>query len=133
MPDPKQHETAARKKSGTPDVPALEAADITAAEPAPAGAADTADRYEPYPGPQFFHGGRYSPINTAAGARLTREDHNPTGKTLGPDWTTAHRVAWQAYQQSLRPKGGGDTSGIPDESAWNQLKVPRVSPAPKES
>ncbi|MEV5703033.1 hypothetical protein AB0L55_36825 [Streptomyces anthocyanicus] len=101
--------------------------------PAPAGTANTADRYEPYPGTAFFHGGRYSPINTAAGARLTQEGHAPAGKTLGPDWTTAHRDAWQSYQQSLRPKGGGDTSGIPDESAWTQLKVPRVSPLPKES
>ncbi|MEU5742083.1 hypothetical protein ABZ784_29330 [Streptomyces tendae] len=129
MPDPKQHDepTAARKKTDS-------TADATPAPaPAPVEAADDDSRHEPYPGVQFFHGGRYSPINAAAGARLTREGHAPTGKTLGPDWTTAHRAAWQSYQESLRPKGGGDTSGIPDETAWRQLKVPRVSPAPKES
>lgn len=128
MPDPKQQdETAARKKTVSPS-------DATPA-PAPASveAAGDDSRYEPYPGPEFFHGGRYSPINTAVGARLTAEGHAPEGKTLGPDWTTAHRDAWKSYQQTLRPKGGGDTSGIPDETAWRQLKVPRVSPAQKES
>jgi hypothetical protein len=130
MPDPKQHDepTAARTKRDTADA-------VPAPAPAasPAEAVDTADRYEPYPGAEFFHGGRYSPINAAAGARLTQEGHAPAGKTLGPDWTTAHRAAWQSFQESLRPKGGGDTSGIPDETAWRQLKVSRVSPAPKES
>ncbi|MFD8899909.1 hypothetical protein [Streptomyces ardesiacus] len=128
MPDPKQHEeTAARSKADSPT-----ATPAPAPEPAPAAAADTDALYEPYPGAEFFHGGRYSPINTAAGARLTHEGHAPAGKTLGPDWTTAHRDAWKSYQQTLRPKGGGDTSGTPDETAWRQLKVPRVSP-PKES
>lgn len=130
MPDPKQQdETAARKKTGTE--PADKPAPTPAPTPAEAGVDDT--RHEPYPGVAFFHGGRYSPIISAAGARLTAEGHSPQGKTLGPDWTTAHRDAWQAYQQSLRPKGGGDTSGIPDETAWRQLRVPRVSPLPKES
>ncbi|WP_435606516.1 hypothetical protein [Streptomyces ardesiacus] len=130
MPDPKQHEeTAARKKTDSP----TDATPAAAPVPAPVEAPDDASRYEPYPGPEYFHGGRYSPINTAAGARLTAEGHAPQGKTLGPDWTTAHRDAWKSYQQSLRPKGGGDTTGIPDETAWRQLKVPRVSPLPKES
>ncbi|MEV5451564.1 hypothetical protein [Streptomyces sp. NPDC052535] len=110
-----------------------DATSAVAPAPAPVEDTDSGDRYEPYPGPGFFHGGRYSPIIAAAGARLTREDHAPAGKTLGPDWTTAHRDAWRSFQESLRPKGGGDTSGIPDETAWRQLKVPRVSPAPKES
>ncbi|MGV9226395.1 hypothetical protein ACWDPF_27425 [Streptomyces albogriseolus] len=101
--------------------------------PQPVAAPDTdAARYEPYPGPGFFHGGRYSPIIAAAGARLTREGHNPPGKTLGPDWTTAHRDAWSSFQKTLRPKESGDVSGIPDEIAWDALKVPRVSPLPKQ-
>jgi len=102
-------------------------------EPTPAPVDDNADRYEPYPGPEFFHGGRYSPIIAAAGARLTHEGHAPAGKTLGPDWTTAHRDAWASYQRELRPKESGDVSGTPDETAWNRLHVPRVSPLPKES
>lgn len=129
MPDPKQQdETAARSKTSNPT-----ATPAAAPEPAPAEATGDDTRHEPYPGAAFFHGGRYSPIIAAAGARLTAEGHNPQGKTLGPDWTTAHRDAWQAYQHTLRPKGGGDTTGIPDEPAWRQLKVPRVSPAPRES
>ncbi|MFJ8657440.1 hypothetical protein ACIRNU_34520 [Streptomyces rochei] len=108
-----------------------------AAAPSPAvdtvETSDSAHRYEPYPGAGFFHAGRYSPIFAAAGARLTREGHNPAGKTLGPDWTNDHKAAWASFQQELRPKGGGDTSGIPDETAWNRLKVPRVTPLPKES
>ncbi|MET8571793.1 hypothetical protein [Streptomyces sp. NPDC004783] len=96
-------------------------------------ATDTTRRYEPYPGAEFFHGGRYSPIIAAAGARLTQEGHAPAGKTLGPDWTTAHRDAWASYQKTLRPKDGGDTSGTPDETAWDRLRIPRVSPLPKES
>ncbi|MBZ6211621.1 hypothetical protein KVH31_34565 [Streptomyces olivaceus] len=112
----------------------------TAAVPAPEPAAvapdipaDADSRYEPYPGRAFFHGGRYSPILAAAGARLTREGHAPAGRRLGPDWTTAHRDAWKSYQQTLRPKGGGDTTGIPDQTAWDRLQVPRVTPAPKET
>ncbi|MFB7738232.1 hypothetical protein ACFC08_28365 [Streptomyces sp. NPDC056112] len=102
----------------------------TATEPAN----DTnAARYEPYPGSAFFHGGRHSPIIAAAGARLTQEGHAPAGKRLGPDWTNAHRAAWASYQKALRPKESGDVSGIPDQTAWDQLKVSRVSPLPKES
>ena len=131
MPDPTTSEgesTAARKKT--------DATPATAPEPAPAADDATADshtRYEPYPCPAYFHGGRYSPIIAAAGARLTREGHNPQGKTLGPDWTTAHRDAWASYQRELRPKGAGDVSGIPDETAWDRLHIPRVTPLPQES
>ncbi|AKZ60822.1 hypothetical protein SAM23877_p113 (plasmid) [Streptomyces ambofaciens ATCC 23877] len=131
MPDPKRQDdqTAARKQ----DDSAPTATPAVAPAPAPVEASDHSGRLEPYPGPEFFHGGRYSPVIAAAGARLTREGHNPAGKTLGPDWTTAHRDAWKSFQQELRPKSGGDTSGIPDETAWNRLHVPRVSPLPKES
>ncbi|WP_329474239.1 hypothetical protein OIE75_41360 (plasmid) [Streptomyces sp. NBC_01723] len=132
MPDPKHdgEQTAARTKPDTsPARPDAEPAPV--AEPPTT--VDSGDQHEPYPGPEFFHGGRYSPINAAAGARLTAEGHNPHGKRLGPDWTNAHRDAWASYQKSLRPKGAGDVSGIPDETAWDRLKVPRVTPPPKES
>lgn len=121
--------TAARKKTA-------QTADTPEATPPPAAKEDTAadpGRYEPYPGPHFFHGGRYSRIIAAAGARLTREGHAPEGKTLGPDWTSAHRDAWASFQKELRPKESGDVSGIPDQVAWERLQVPRVTPRPKES
>jgi len=121
--------TAARKKTHAPDT-TPEATPAPTVDPAPA--TDT-DRYEPYPGPHFFHGGRYSRIIAAAGARLTREGHAPEGKTLGPDWTSAHRAAWASFQKELRPKESGDVSGIPDQVALERLQVPRVTPLPKES
>lgn len=87
---------------------------------------------EPFPGEAFFHGGRHSPIVTAMARRLEQEDCTDN-RHLGPDWTNAHRDAFAAWQRQLRPKGAGDVSGIPDETAWDRLKVPRVSTLPKES
>lgn len=95
-----------------------------ALEPSP----DTDDFYEPFPGSAYFHGGRTSELIGAMGRRLEQEGHALEGVRLGPDWTNAHRRAFAAHQQTLRPKGAGDVSGIPDEVAWIALKVPRVSP-----
>lgn len=125
MPDPtnqQDEQTAARKKTTTPSV---EAAPVPAAEPDTDG---HADRYEPYPGAHFFHGGRHSSIVVAMARRLEAEGHGD-GRHLGPDWTNAHRDAFAAWQRTLRPKEGGDVSGIPDQVAWDRLQVPRVSPA----
>jgi hypothetical protein len=93
---------------------------------------DTAARYEPYPGATFFHGGRHSDIVTAMARRLEAEGCGD-GRYLGPDWTNAHKAAFAAWQRQLRPKGSGDVSGIPDETAWERLQVPRVTPFPEES
>ncbi|MFI1161352.1 hypothetical protein [Streptomyces sioyaensis] len=90
--------------------------------------ADNDDWYEPFPGSAFFHGGRSSEIVGAMGRRLEHEGHAPEGVRLGQDWTNAHRRAFAAHQHTLRPKESGDVSGIPDEVAWNALRVPRVSP-----
>lgn len=84
--------------------------------------------HEPYPGATFFHGGRHSEIVAAMGRRLEQEDCVPEGRRLGPDWTRAHQRAFSAWQHKLRPEEGGDVSGIPDEVAWDRLRVPRVSP-----
>lgn len=81
---------------------------------------------EPYPGAEYFHGGRTSEVIAAMAVRLQQEGH--ADYRLGPDWTTGHRRAFASFQRSLRPKGGGDTSGIPDETAWEKLRVPRVTP-----
>jgi hypothetical protein len=123
MPDPNtsQDEPKAGRKT---------TADTTAPEP------DTADAdhslYEPYPGAAFFHGGRHSPIVTSMARRLEAEGCSD-GRYLGPDWTNAHRDAFACWQRQLRPKGSGDVSGIPDETAWDRLHVQRVTPLPKES
>jgi hypothetical protein len=93
---------------------------------------DTAGRYEPYPGAEFFHGGRHSPIVTAMARRLEQEECTD-GRYLGPDWTNAHRDAFARWQKKLRPKEAGDVSGIPDETAWDRLHVPRVSLLPREA
>jgi hypothetical protein len=85
-----------------------------------------ADSYEPYPGAVFFHGGRHSAIVSAMGARLEQEGCVEPGQYLGPDWTNAHKRAFAAWQRQLRPKEGGDVSGIPDRVAWDALKVPKV-------
>jgi hypothetical protein len=94
--------------------------------------ADTSTAYEPYPGAVFFHGGRNSPIVAAMAHRLYQEACTDT-RPLGRDWTNAHRDAFAAWQRQLRPKGAGDVSGIPDETAWDRLHVPRTTPLPKES
>jgi hypothetical protein len=125
MPDPTTHEDepkAARKSKDTAPEPAAPAADTTP---------DT-NLYEPYPGAAFFHGGRHSAI-VAAMARRLEQENCADGRHLGPDWTNAHRDAFATWQRQLRPKGSGDVSGTPDETAWDRLQVPRVSPLPQES
>lgn len=121
MPDqtPQDETTAARKSKDTAPEPA------PASDTTPATATDT-EAFEPYPGAEFFHGGRHSPIITAMARRLEAEGHGD-GRYLGPDWTNAHRDAFARFQHTLRPKGNGDVSGIPDETAWDRLKVPRVT------
>lgn len=126
MPEPTTSEgepTAARKKTT-----AAEAEPTAAPEPAP----DSTTAYEPYPGRDYFHGGRHSPLFVAMAARLASEGATD-GRHLGPDWTTAHRDAFANWQKKLRPKEGGDTSGIPDQTAWDKLRVPRVTPLPREN
>jgi len=125
---PQDQATAARKSKDT----APEAAPVADNAASTPDADDTARRYEPYPGANFFHGGRHSPIVVAMARRLEAEGFGD-GRYLGPDWTTAHRDAVARFQQTLRPKGSGDVSGIPDETAWERLRVPRVTPLPRES
>lgn len=113
--------------------PALTTApDVASSEPPVDAPDDPAARDEPYPGAAFFHGGRHSQIVTAMSRRLEAEGCGD-GRHLGPDWTNAHRDAFATWQRQLRPKGASDVSGIPDETAWDRLHVPRVTPLPKES
>ncbi|MDX3343494.1 peptidoglycan-binding protein [Streptomyces sp. ME02-6979.5a] len=115
--------------ANTPEAkPAPDAPTAPPATEAPTAAPQ--DLHEPYPGAHFFHGGRHSPIVHAMARRLVQEGHWPTAQPAGPDWTNGHKRAFAAYQHTLRPKEGGDVSGIPDQVAWDRLQVPRVSPAP---
>ncbi|MCA1220242.1 peptidoglycan-binding protein [Streptomyces sp. 8L] len=84
--------------------------------------------FEPFPGEAFFHGGRTSPIVAAAARRLAAEGCWQSQQRPGQDWTRAHRKAFAAWQETLRPKGAGNVSGIPDEVSWDKLRVLRVSP-----
>lgn len=132
MPDPttqQDEQTTARKSKPTSTGDAVPGADTPAAT---APDADSGHAYEPYPGAEFFHGGRHSPIVTAMGRRLEAEGCSD-GRYLGPDWTNAHRDAFARFQHQLRPKEGGDVSGIPDRVAWDRLEVPRVSPRTEET
>ncbi len=127
MPDPttqQDEQTAARKKTtASPDT------EKPTTEPS---ADDASVLCEPYPSAAFFHGGRHSPIVVAMARRLEAEGC-ADGRYLGPDWTNAHRDAFACWQRELRPKGSGDVTGIPDETAWDRLQVPRVTPLPRES
>lgn len=128
---------AAESKQPADDTPAPVTAPTPAAAPskAPAPAVqddDTRGPYEPYPTAAFFHGGRHSPIVAAMGRRLEAEGFATAGRPLGPDWTNGHKTAFAAFQHSLHPRQDADASGIPDASSWKQLKVPRVTPLPKE-
>ncbi|THA29171.1 hypothetical protein E6R18_24995 [Streptomyces sp. A1277] len=122
MDRPKAGDDTAAKTTTNP-TPKVEP-DTAPAVPVPTGIG----LYEPYPGAHFFHGGRNSPLIQTLAVRLQQEGHWKTAQAPGPDWTNAHKRAFASYQRDLRPKGGGDTSGIPDEVAWDKLGVPRVSP-----
>ncbi|MFJ2279213.1 peptidoglycan-binding protein [Streptomyces sp. NPDC087866] len=124
MDRPKNDDTPAKAAAPSP-APKEEP---TPAPPAPAPAPSNGDLYEPYPGAHFFHGGRNSPIVQAFAVRLQQEGHWQSAQAPGPDWTNAHKRATASYQHELRPKEGGDVSGIPDQVAWDKLGVPRVSP-----
>ncbi|NUS82776.1 MAG: peptidoglycan-binding protein [Streptomyces sp.] len=94
----------------------------TAATPAK----PAAPRYEPFPGANFFHGGRHSPIITALGRRLIQLGF---GKYYqfgpGPNWTNADKSAVAAFQRS-RTELAADADGIPGPKTWAALKVPKV-------
>ncbi|MFD9004511.1 peptidoglycan-binding protein [Streptomyces sp. NPDC059582] len=82
--------------------------------------------YEPFPGDEFFHGGRHSPIITALGRRLVAlgfGQHYKNGP--GPNWTNADKANVRAFQLS-RADLKGDADGIPGPKTWAALKVPKV-------
>lgn len=83
-------------------------------------------RYEPFPGAAFFHGGRNSPIITALGRRLVALGfgrHYKTGP--GPNWTNADKANVRDFQLA-QGWTGDDANGIPGPETWKRLKVPNV-------
>jgi len=84
-----------------------------------------AAQYEPFPGAEFFHGGRHSPIITAMGRRLVAEGCGRYNSGPGPDWTNADRESYRAWQQKLGYTGD-DADGIPGKTSWDKLRVPNV-------
>jgi LysM repeat protein len=88
--------------------------------------APTKPLYEPFPGAEFFHGGRHSPIITALGRRLVQLGfgrHYKNGP--GPDWTNADRNNVRDFQLS-RDDLKGDADGIPGPKTWAALKIPKL-------
>lgn len=88
------------------------------------GKAAPAVQYEPFPGSAFFHGGRHSPIITAMGKRLVAEGCGRYSSGPGPDWTRADQNSYAAWQRKLGYSGDA-ADGIPGETSWNKLKVPK--------
>lgn len=120
------------KDDTAPDEPAT-VPEEAPAPLAPAAAAETPHEsdtaaLEPYPGDAFFHAGRTSPVVAAAARRLVAEGCWTSQQRPGQDWTRAHKRAFAAWQDTLRPKGAGNVSGTPDEVSWGKLRVPRISP-----
>lgn len=88
------------------------------------------ERYEPYPGDGFFHGGRHSPIVTALGRRLVAlgfgEHYSKApGGGPGPDWTNADKANVRDFQLS-RADLKGDADGIPGPKTWTALRIPKI-------
>ncbi|MEW1754062.1 peptidoglycan-binding protein [Streptomyces angustmyceticus] len=81
--------------------------------------------YEPFPGSNFFHGGRHSPIITAMGRRLVAEGCGKYSNGPGPDWTNSDKNSYAAWQRKLG-YSGSDADGVPGEKSWTALKVPKV-------
>ncbi|MFD9249519.1 peptidoglycan-binding protein [Streptomyces bottropensis] len=82
--------------------------------------------YEPFPGKEFFHGGRHSKVITMLGMRLVALGFGEYYKFgPSPNWTNADRRAVAAFQRS-RSELAGDADGIPGPKTWAALKVPKV-------
>ncbi|WP_419584182.1 peptidoglycan-binding protein [Streptomyces caniscabiei] len=91
----------------------------------------TAPLYEPFPGPEFFHGGRNSKVITAMGQRLVAEGCGRYAEGPGPDWTVADRRSYAAWQKKYSKANNlgwtdADCNGIPGKASWDALRVPNV-------
>ncbi|MFD7505968.1 peptidoglycan-binding protein [Streptomyces sp. NPDC059850] len=81
--------------------------------------------YEPFPGADFFRGGRVSKIITAMGKRLVAEGCGRYEEGPSPEWTDADKKSYAAWQRKLG-YSGDDADGIPGKKSWDKLRVPNV-------
>ncbi|MGW1979229.1 peptidoglycan-binding protein [Streptomyces sp. NPDC001889] len=93
--------------------------------PQPTPAKPPAKRYEPFPGAEFFAGGRRSPVVTAMGRRLVAEGCGRYQVGPGPSWSEADRKSYAAWQRKLGYTGAA-ADGIPGRASWDRLRVPKT-------
>lgn len=87
-------------------------------------AAAPVSQYEPFPGAEFFHTGRTSPIITAMGRRLVAVGCGRYSSGPGPNYTLSDRKSYAAYQRKLGYSGDA-ADGVPGKASWDRLRVPR--------
>ncbi|MFF3056367.1 peptidoglycan-binding protein [Streptomyces sp. NPDC057909] len=80
--------------------------------------------YAQFPGSEFFRTGRRSALITAMGKRLVAEGCGKYTKGPGPRWTDADRRSYAAWQRKLGYRGD-DANGLPGQTSWTMLRVPK--------
>ncbi|MEU8776290.1 peptidoglycan-binding protein [Streptomyces sp. NPDC048606] len=94
--------------------------------PRPGGGTGTpAQKYEPFPGADWFKRNPRSPIVTAMGRRLVAEGCSAYREGPGPQWTESDRQSYARWQRRLG-FSGDDADGWPGRTSWDALKVPNV-------
>jgi hypothetical protein len=83
-----------------------------------------APAFEPFPGAEFFHTGRTSPLITAMGRRLVAEGCGRYTQGPGPSWTLTDKASYAAWQRKLGYSGAA-ADGVPGKASWDALKVPK--------
>jgi hypothetical protein len=81
-------------------------------------------QYVPFPGAAWFKSNPNSPIVTAMGNRLVAEGCSRYRNGPGPQWTSADKDSYAAWQ---RKQGftGADADGWPGKTTWDALRVPK--------
>ncbi|MER6086843.1 peptidoglycan-binding protein [Streptomyces bluensis] len=108
----------------TPDKPKPGPRPAPKPKPVPKPAPKPARTYVAYPGKDFFHNGRSSPVIETMAKRLIAEGCDSYDAPPGPVWNDAHRRSYAAYQIK-RGHHGAAADGIPDPETWAALRVPR--------
>lgn len=94
----------------------------TAASPAPKPTPTPAGLVR-FPGEDWFRSEPKSPIVTAMGKRLVAVGCGRYEDGPGPQWTSADRESYKAWQRKCGYTGS-NADGWPGEDSWNRLKVP---------
>lgn len=79
----------------------------------------------PFPGESWFKKNPRSPLVTAMGRRLVAEGCGRYSSGPGPQWTTADKDSYAAWQRK-RGFTGSAADGWPGKATWDALKVPAV-------